>query len=85
MTHHILTEQRNCEILKLLHIYAYIQEYSKIKIYVDIYVIYVPLGTFSILLSDILKTSTQNGKELVKHITLVIYGRQEGSFTVSHI
>ena len=46
----------------------------KNQIYVDIYVIY-----------DILKTSTQNGKEVVKHVTHMMYGRKEGSFTVSHI
>ena len=53
---------------------ADIHEWSKIKIYVDIYVI-----------SDILKTSAQNGKAVVTHITHMMYGRQEGSFTVSHI
>ena len=53
---------------------ADIQEWSKIKIYVDIYVIL-----------DILKTSTKNGKEVVTHITHMMYGRKEGSFTVSHI
>ena len=42
--------------------------------YVDMYVI-----------EDILKTSTQNGKEVVIHILHMKYGRKEGSFSVSHI
>ena len=44
--------------LRDFKIAADIQEWSKIKIYVDIHVIL-----------DILKTSTQNGKEVVTHIT----------------
>ena len=47
----------------------FVQEWSKIKIYVDIYIIW-----------DILKTNTQNGKEVGKHITHMMYGRKEGSF-----
>ena len=33
----------------------------------------------------IFKTSTQNGKEVFTHITHMMYGRKEGSFSVSHI
>ena len=59
-----------------LNIDADIQEWSKIKIYVDLYVI-----------EYILKTSTQNGKGEVTHIThtCMMYARKEGSFSVSHI
>ena len=32
-----------------------------------------------------LRRSTQNGQEVVKHITHMMYGRKGGSFTVSHI
>ena len=53
---------------------ADIQEWSKIKINVDINVI-----------KDSLKTSSQNRKEVVTHITHMMYGRKEGSFAVSHI
>ena len=56
------------------NIAADIQEWSKLQIYVDMYVI-----------EDILKTSTQNGKEVITHIMHMMYGRKEGSFTVSHI
>ena len=42
--------------------------------YVDVYII-----------EDILKTSTQNGYEVVTHIMHMMYGRTDGSFTVSHI
>ena len=31
------------------------------------------------------KTNTQNGKEVVTHITHMMYGKEEGSYTVSHI
>ena len=39
------------------------------------------------VIEGILKTSTQNGKEVVAHITCthMMYGRKEGSFAVSHI
>ena len=43
---------------------ADIQEWSKIQIYVYMYVI-----------EDILKTSTQNGKEEVMHISHMKYGK----------
>ena len=52
------------------------QDWSQIKNYVDIYVV---------LDTSILKTGTQTGKEVVTHITHIMYGRKEGSFTVSHI
>ena len=66
----ILTEQRNWDF----KIAADLQEWSKIKICVDINII-----------QDILQASTQNGKEVVTHITHMLYGRKEGSFTASHI
>ena len=47
---------------------AGIQGWSKIQIYFDMY--------------DI-KTRTLNGKKVVTHITHKMYGRREGSFTVS--
>ena len=37
------------------------------------------------IIKDILKTSTQNGKEVFAHISHMMYGRNEGSFSVSHI
>ena len=46
----------------------------KNHIFVDIYVI-----------KDILKTSTRNSNEVVLHITHMMYGRKEGSFTFSRI
>ena len=46
------------------NITADIQELSKIQIYVDMYVT-----------EDILKTSTQNGKEVVMHISHMKYER----------
>ena len=49
------------------NIAADLQELSKIKIYVDTYVI-----------EHIFKTSTQNGNEVVTHITHMMYGRKEG-------
>ena len=33
----------------------------------------------------IFKTSTHTGKEVFTHITHMMYGRKEGSFSVSHI
>ena len=63
---HVLTEQRNCEILILLQIY---KNYQKNQIYVDMYAI-----------EDILKTSTQNGNEVVTLIAHMMYERKEGSF-----
>ena len=63
--YHIPTEQRNWDF----NIAADLQELSKIRIYVDMYVI-----------EDILKTSTQNGNEVVMHSTHIMYGRKEGSF-----
>ena len=47
---------------------AKIQEWSKIQIYVDMYVN-----------ECILKTTTQNGKEVVAHIMHMIYGRKKES------
>ena len=66
LQYNILTEQRNCEILILLQIY---KNCKKVQIYVDMYII-----------EEILKTSTQNGNEVVTHITHIMYGRKEGSF-----
>ena len=37
------------------------------------------------LIEDILTTIKQNGNGVVTHITHMMYGRKEGSFTVSHI
>ena len=64
---YILTEQRNCEILKLLQIY---KNDKKSK--------------FMLTRMYIIKTSTQNGQEVVTHIAHMMYGRKEGLFTVSH-
>ena len=51
------------------NIAADLQELSKIQNYVYMYVI-----------EDILKTSTQNGNEVVTHITRMMYGRREVYF-----
>ena len=48
---------------------ADIQELSKIQIYVDMYVN-----------EGVLKTTAQNDKEVVAHITHMMYGRKKGSF-----
>ena len=49
------------------NIAADVQEWSKIQIYVDMHVT-----------EDILKTSTQNGKEVVVHILHMKHGGKEG-------
>ena len=33
-------------------------------------------------IEDILKTSTRNGKKVFTHVTHMMYGRKEGSFSV---
>ena len=48
---------------------ADLQEWSKIQIHVDMYVI-----------EDILKASTQDGNKVVAHITDMVYRKKEGSF-----